>query len=52
MISALYGALHRDTQLSTQLLLTALKATMPLSVSRRSDIETLRAQARDFVSVS
>jgi SpoVK/Ycf46/Vps4 family AAA+-type ATPase len=52
VISALYGALHRNTRLSTQLLLEGLKATVPLSVSRRSDIEALRAQARDFVPVS
>jgi hypothetical protein len=52
VISALYGALHRNTQLCTQLLLEGLKATVPLSVSRRGDIEALRAQAQDFVAVS
>jgi hypothetical protein len=52
VISALYGALHKHTPLSTQLLLEGLKATVPLSVSRRGDIEALRAQARDFVAVS
>jgi hypothetical protein len=51
-ISAMYGALHKGTQLSTQLLLEGLKATVPLSVSRQADIEALRAQARDFVNVS
>ena len=51
-ISAMYGALHKNTPLSTQLLLEGLKATVPLSVSRRADLEALRAQARDFVSVS
>jgi ATPase family associated with various cellular activities (AAA) len=52
VISALYGALHRSTPLTSQLLLDGLQATVPLSVSRRGDIEALRAQARDFVSVS
>jgi ATPase family associated with various cellular activities (AAA) len=52
VISAMYGALHRDAPLSTELLLEGLKATVPLSVSRRADIEALRAQARDFVNVS
>jgi SpoVK/Ycf46/Vps4 family AAA+-type ATPase len=52
VISGQYGALHRDTQISTQLLLEGLKATVSLSVSRRGDVEALRAQARDFVAVS
>jgi hypothetical protein len=52
VVSAMYGALHRSAPLSTQLLLEGLKATVPLSVSRRADIEALRAQARDFVNVS
>lgn len=52
VISAMYGALHRSTTLSSQLLLEGLKATVPLSVSRRADVEALRAQARDFVNVS
>lgn len=52
VISAMYGALHRNSPLSSQLLLEGLKATVPLSVSRRADIEALRAQARDFVNVS
>jgi hypothetical protein len=52
VISAMYGALHKGTPLSTQLLLEGLKATVPLSVGRQADIEALRAQARDFVNVS
>lgn len=52
VISAMYGALHRNTPLTSQLLLESLKATVPLSVGRRADIEALRAQARDFVNVS
>ncbi|MHB8234682.1 MAG: AAA family ATPase [Solirubrobacteraceae bacterium] len=52
VISAMYGALHRKSPLSSQLLLEGLEATVPLSVNRRADIETLRAQARDFVNVS
>jgi ATPase family associated with various cellular activities (AAA) len=52
VISAMYGALHRSTPLTTQLLLAGLQATVPLSVSRRADVEALRAQARDFVNVS
>jgi hypothetical protein len=52
VISAMYGALHRSAPLTTQLLIEGLGATVPLSVSRRGDVEALRAQARDFVSVS
>ncbi|HTZ87809.1 MAG TPA: AAA family ATPase [Solirubrobacteraceae bacterium] len=51
VISAMYGALHRNVPLTTQLLLEGLKTTVPLSVSRRADIEALRAHARDFVNV-
>jgi ATPase family protein associated with various cellular activities (AAA) len=52
VISAMYGALHKSTPLTSQLLLEGLQATVPLSISRRADIEALRAQARDFVNVA
>ena len=52
VIGALYRALHAKRALGTDLLLEELGATVPLSVSRREDIERLRAMARDrFVSV-
>jgi hypothetical protein len=50
--AALYDSLHRDRPLDTTLLLTEVSATVPLSVSRREDVERLRATARDrFVPV-
>jgi SpoVK/Ycf46/Vps4 family AAA+-type ATPase len=52
VISALYGALRKAATLTTDLLLEAITGTVPLSVSRRADIEALRARASDFVNVS
>lgn len=52
VIAALYRALHAKRRLDTNILLQEMKETLPLSVSRREDIERLRATARDrFVSV-
>ncbi len=48
VVSSLYSALRTQAAPSTELLLTALAATVPLSVARRADIEALRAQASDF----
>ena len=45
VISAAYRALHDKIRLSTPLLLAEIRETMPLSVSRREDIERLRATA-------
>jgi SpoVK/Ycf46/Vps4 family AAA+-type ATPase len=52
VVSALYGARHDACLLDTEGLLDELKATVPLSVSRREDLERLRALATDrFVPV-
>jgi hypothetical protein len=48
VVSSLYAALRAATALSAEQLLDALAATVPLSVSRRADIDALRAQASDF----
>lgn len=48
VISSLYAALRTTTALSTELLLDTLAVTVPLSVSRRADIDALRAQASNF----
>ncbi|MEM8604468.1 MAG: AAA family ATPase, partial [Cyanobacteria bacterium P01_H01_bin.121] len=52
IITALYQALHIIVPLPPELILAEVKATVPLSVSRKEDIEQLQAYARDrFVSV-
>ena len=52
VVGALYGALHSEQPLDTELLLQEAQQTVPLSVSRREDIERLRAIAQDrFVPV-
>jgi hypothetical protein len=53
VIAALYRALHAKTELSTELLLSEIRETVPLSVTRREDVERLRELARGrFVPVS
>ena len=52
VITALYHALHESCPVNTELLEQTIKATVPLSVSRREDLERLRAIAQTrFVSV-
>ena len=52
VVAALYRALHLKRPLDTELLLEETRQTVPLSVSRREDIEQLREMVRDrFVSV-
>ena len=52
VIGGLYRALHAKRPLTTELLIEELHGTVPLSVSRREDIEGLRQTARErFVSV-
>jgi SpoVK/Ycf46/Vps4 family AAA+-type ATPase len=46
VVSALYTAFSRDTDVDTSLLIDELKATTPLSVTREEDITALRAWAR------
>jgi len=51
VITALYNALYLKQPLNTELLLNAINSTVPLSVSRREDLEVLRAIAKErFVS--
>ncbi|MDX2239494.1 MAG: AAA family ATPase [Leptolyngbyaceae cyanobacterium bins.302] len=51
VITALYNALYLKKPLDTELLLGAIRSTVPLSVSRREDLEVLRAIAKErFVS--
>jgi len=52
IVSALYRALHAKTALDTPVLLEEMGQTVPLSVSRREDLDRLRELARDrFVPV-
>lgn len=52
VIGALYRALHQKQPLDTALLLDEIRQTIPLSVSRREDIDRLRAFAQGrFISV-
>ena len=53
VIAALYRGLHQKQPLDTGLLLKEISETMPLSVSRREDIQRLRDIARErFVNVA
>jgi SpoVK/Ycf46/Vps4 family AAA+-type ATPase len=52
VIAALYHALHQKQPLDTPLMLHTLKSMIPLSVSRREEVQNLRAIAQErFVSV-
>ncbi len=52
MIAAIYAALYEGRKLDTDSLLEEVAATVPLSVSRREDVERLRELARGrFVPV-
>ncbi|MEB3291748.1 MAG: AAA family ATPase [Synechococcales bacterium] len=52
IITALYRALYLNQVLDTDLLVKMIKATIPLSVSRREDMQRLRSIAQErFVSV-
>ena len=52
VVAALYGALHKKRPLDTTLLLQSIGSTVPLSVSRREDVERLRALGSErFVPV-
>lgn len=52
IITALYHAMHEACPVNTELLEHTIKATVPLSVSRREDLQRLRAIAQTrFVSV-
>jgi len=50
--TGLYAALHKKRPLDTTLLVSEISQTIPLSVSRREDVEALRTMARErFVPV-
>jgi len=52
VIGGLYRSLHAKQPLTTELLLEEIRGTVPLSVSRREDVERLRVMARErFVPV-
>jgi SpoVK/Ycf46/Vps4 family AAA+-type ATPase len=52
VVAALYRVLHQKTPLTTDLLIEELNHTVPLSVTRREDIEALRQTAEGrFVNV-
>ncbi len=52
VVAGLYRALHQKTPLSTDLLIEELANTVPLSVTRREDIDQLRETAQGrFVNV-
>ncbi len=53
IVAALYRALHEKKPLGQRALLAELDATIPLSRSRREDIDRLRAMAAErFIPVS
>lgn len=53
IVTALYEALYRQISLDTGLLLEAIHTTIPLSVSRKEHLYSLRAMAKDrFLSAS
>jgi SpoVK/Ycf46/Vps4 family AAA+-type ATPase len=45
IVSALYRSLHRKQKLTTEGVIEAAAATVPLSVARREDIARIRAMA-------
>jgi SpoVK/Ycf46/Vps4 family AAA+-type ATPase len=52
VIAGLYRSLHEKRSLDTELLTRELRETVPLSISRREDIDRLRGMARErFVPV-
>ncbi len=52
VVASLYRALHQARPLDTELLLEEMTQTVPLSVSRREDVEALRQTGRErFVSL-
>ena len=52
VVAGLYRALHQKTPLTTDLLIEELTSTVPLSVTRREDIDQLREMAQGrFVNV-
>ncbi|NER82265.1 MAG: AAA family ATPase [Leptolyngbya sp. SIO1D8] len=52
IITALYRAIYEKKPVNTELIIDEVKATVPLSISRREDLHSLRLMAQErFVSV-
>lgn len=52
IITSLYRAIHEKCSVNTELIVEEVKATVPLSISRREDLYNLRLMAQErFVSV-
>ncbi|MEM1241771.1 MAG: AAA family ATPase [Cyanobacteria bacterium P01_H01_bin.26] len=52
IVSSLYQSIYEKCALDTRLLIESIKATVPLSISRREDIQRLRHMAADrFVQI-
>ncbi|MEM9004420.1 MAG: AAA family ATPase [Cyanobacteria bacterium P01_F01_bin.86] len=52
IITTLYRAIHEKSPVNTELIVEEVKATVPLSISRREDLHNLRVMAKErFVSV-
>jgi len=52
IITAIYRAIHEKCPVSTEIIIDEIKATVPLSISRREDLHNLRVMAQErFVSV-
>jgi NAD(P)-dependent dehydrogenase (short-subunit alcohol dehydrogenase family) len=52
VITALYRAIYEQRPVDTELIIQEVKSTVPLSISRREDLHTLRLMAQErFVSV-
>ena len=52
IVSGLYQSIHEQCALDTRLLIQTIKATIPLSISRKEDIQRLRYMAADrFVQI-
>jgi len=47
IVASLYAAFSKKAQLSTEIIVAELGHTVPLSVTRREDIEAIREWARD-----
>jgi hypothetical protein len=52
VITSLYRAIHEQRPVDTELIINEVKSTVPLSISRREDLHSLRMMAQErFVSV-
>ena len=49
IVSGLYAALYQKQSLATEILMNEVRSTVPLSVSRREDVEHLRSRRNDLL---